>query len=65
MFPVMIDETAAVPMPLHVVVETEPQDGVRRETALSVVPLDDEMTLWVATGGLGDDGSGCPVEFYG
>ena len=37
-FPVMIDETAAVPMPLHVVVEIEPQDDIRRETALSVVP---------------------------
>ena len=61
-FPVMFDETAAVPMPLHVVVETEPQDDIRRETALSVVPLDDEMTLWVAAVGLGEDGSGCPVE---
>ena len=49
-------------MPLPMVVETEPQDDIRRETALSVVPLDDEMTLWVATVGLGDDGSGCPVE---
>ena len=44
-FPVMIDETAAVPMPLHVVVETEPHDDIGRETALSVVPLDDEITL--------------------
>ena len=61
-FQVMIDETAAVPMPLDVVVETEPQDDIRRETALSVVPLDDEMTSWVATVGLGDNGSGCPVE---
>ena len=25
-------------------------------------PHDDEMTLWVVTVGLGDDGSGCPVE---
>ena len=28
-FLVIIDETVAVPMPLHVVVETEPQDDVR------------------------------------
>ena len=37
-FPVMIDETAAVPMPLDVVVETEPQDDIRRETPLLAVP---------------------------
>ena len=61
-FPVIIDETAAVPMPLHVVVETEPQDDVRRETALSVVSQDDEMTLWIDTVGLSVDGNGCQVE---
>ena len=27
-----------------------------------MVPLDDDMTFWVATVGLGDDVSGCPVE---
>ena len=29
-----------------------------------MVPLDDGMTLWVATVDLGDDGSGCPVELH-
>ena len=37
-FPVMFDETAAVPMPLPVVVETGPQVDIRRETTPAVVP---------------------------
>ena len=51
MFPVMFDETAAVPMPLPMVVETGPQDDIRRETAPAVVPLTEEMTLRVSTVG--------------
>ena len=37
-FPVMIDETAAVPMPLHVVVETEPQDDWAGDRSVSGPP---------------------------
>ena len=61
-FPVMFDEMAAVPMPLPVVVETGPQVDIRWETAPAVVPLAEEMTVCVATVGLSDDGSECPVE---
>ena len=49
-FPVMFDETAAVPMPLPVVVEPGPQDDIRRETAPAVAPLAEEMTLRVCYG---------------
>ena len=58
----MFDETAAVPMPLPVVVETGPEVDIRLETAQAVIPLAEEMTLRVATVGLSDDGSDCPVE---
>ena len=60
--PVMFDETAAVPMPLPVVVETGPQVDIRWETAPAVVELAEEMTLRIATVGLSDDGSDCPAE---
>ena len=60
-FPVMFDETATVPIPLPVVIETGPQVDIRRETAPAVVPLAEEMTLRVATVGLNDDVSDCPV----
>ena len=51
-----------MPMPLHVVVETEPHDDAWRETDLSVILLDDEMTLWIETVGLSINGTGCPVD---
>ena len=57
-FPVVFNETAAVPMPLS----AGPHVDIRRETAPAVVPLAEEMTLRVATVGLSDDGSDCPAE---
>ena len=47
---------------IEVGVETGPQVDIRRETAPAVVPLAEKMTLRVATVGLSDDGSDCPVE---
>ena len=61
-FPAVSDGTAAVLMPLPVVVEAVPQVEIRRETAPAVVPLAEEMILRVATVGLGDDGSDRPAE---
>ena len=62
MFLVIFVETAAVPVPLPVVIETGPQEDIRQETAPAVVPLAEEMTLRVATVSLSDDGSDCPAE---
>ena len=61
-FPVMFVETAAVPMPLPVVVNTGSHNDIRRETAPAVVPLAEEMTLRVTTVSLSDNGSDCPAE---
>ena len=56
-FPVLFDETAAVPLSSPVVVETGPQVDIP-----AVVPLVDEMTLCVATVGLSNDASDRPSE---
>ena len=58
---VVSDGAAAVPMTFPAVAEAVPQVDIKRGTALAVIPLAEEMTLYVALVGLSEDGRDRPA----